>query len=198
MRGDEPFEPRIARDVAAWVPIGGTLFVGNSTPIRDLDLAMAPRKGLRVLANRGASGIDGLVSTALGVAAGTRGPTVAFLGDLSFIYDLGALSWNARRGPDITVVVIRNGGGEIFSLLPQRDLPEHRDLFVTPHGADLGALTAAVGAGHRLVERAGDLEPSLEAANRVGGLQIVEVAVEPDRSVVRRSELRDAIASALR
>jgi len=194
---DEPFEPRIARDVAAWVPIGGTLFVGNSTPIRDLDLAMAPRKGLRVLANRGASGIDGLVSTALGVAAGTRGPTVALLGDLSFLYDLGPLSWNARRGPDITVVVIRNGGGEIFSLLPQRDLPEHRDLFVTPHGADLGALTAAVGAGHRLVERAGDLEPSLEAANRVGGLQIVEVAVEPDRSVVRRSELRDAIASAL-
>ena len=94
-------------------------------------------------------------------------------------------------------MVFANGGGEIFSLLPQRDLPEHRDLFVTPHEADLGALTAAAGAGHRLVERAEDLEPSLEEAGRAGGLQIIEVAVEPDRSVVRRSELRDAIAAAL-
>ena len=195
---DEPFEPRIARDVAAWVPTGGTLFVGNSNPIRDLDLAMSPRSGLRVLANRGASGIDGLVSTALGVAAGSQGPTVALLGDLTFLYDLGALSWNARRSRDITFVVVRNGGGEIFSMLPQRDLPEHRDLFVTPHEADVGGLTAAAGAAHRLVERAADLEPSLEAASRDGGLQIIEVVVDPERSVVRRSELRDAIASALR
>ncbi|HET6712942.1 MAG TPA: 2-succinyl-5-enolpyruvyl-6-hydroxy-3-cyclohexene-1-carboxylic-acid synthase [Actinomycetota bacterium] len=195
---DEPFEPRIARDVAAWVPTGGTLFVGNSNPIRDLDLAMSPRSGLRVLANRGASGIDGLVSTALGVAAGSQGPTVALLGDLTFLYDLGALSWNARRGQDITFVVVSNGGGEIFSMLPQRDLPEHRDLFVTPHEADVGGLTTAAGAAHRLVERATDLEPSLESASRDGGLQIIEAVVDPERSVVWRSELREAIASALR
>jgi 2-succinyl-5-enolpyruvyl-6-hydroxy-3-cyclohexene-1-carboxylate synthase len=83
-------------------------------------------------------------------------------------------------------------------MLPQRDLPEHGDLFVTPHEADVGGLTAAAGAGHRLVERATDLEPSLEAASRAGGLQVIEVVVDPERSVVRRSEMRDAIASALR
>jgi 2-succinyl-5-enolpyruvyl-6-hydroxy-3-cyclohexene-1-carboxylate synthase len=194
---DDPFEPRIARDVAACVSDGGTLFVGNSTPVRDLDLAMAPRAGLRVLANRGASGVDGLVSTVLGVAAGGGGPTVGLLGDLSYLYDLGAIVWNARRGVDATLVVVNNGGGEVFSLLPQRELPEHRSLFVTPHGTNLGELTRASGAGHALIERSEELVNAVLAAIGSGGPQVVEVAVDADRSLVRRAELRDAIASVL-
>ncbi len=194
---EEPFEPRIARDVAACVPDGGTIFVGNSTPVRDLDLTMAPRAGLRVLANRGASGVDGLVSTALGVAAAGGGPTVALLGDLSFLYDLGAIVWNARRRIDATLVVVNNGGGEVFSLLPQRELPEHRDLFVTPHDANLGELTRAAGAGHTVVERSDELTPVVLAAIGAGGLQIVEVVVDAERSLTRRAELRGAIAAAL-
>jgi 2-succinyl-5-enolpyruvyl-6-hydroxy-3-cyclohexene-1-carboxylate synthase len=195
---DEPFEPRIARDVAASLPDGGTLFVGNSTPIRDLDLAMTPRDGLRVLANRGASGIDGLVSTALGVAAGADGePVISLIGDLSFLHDFGAVAWNARRRIDATIVVVRNGGGEVFSLLPQRALPEHRELFVTPHDADLGALTEAAGAAHTLVERAAELVPALAPARRRDGLQVIEVAVDPERSLDRRAALRDAISSAI-
>lgn len=204
---DEPFEPRVARDVAAWIPDGGTLFVGNSTPVRDLDLAMAPRDGLRVLANRGASGIDGLVSSALGIAsAGPRsGPsewgrpqtTVALIGDLSFLHDLGAVAWNARRGIDLIAVVLSNGGGEIFSLLPQRELAEHRELFVTPHGADLGALVEATGAGHARVERAGELVPALDRAREARGLRVVEVVVNPARALELRAELRAAVASAV-
>ncbi len=194
---EEPFEPRIARDVAACVPDGGTIFVGNSTPVRDLALTMAPRAGLRVLANRGASGVDGLVSTALGVASAGGGPTVALLGDLSFLYDLGAIVWNARRRIDATLVVVNNGGGEVFSLLPQRELPEHRDLFVTPHDANLGELTRAAGAGHTVVERSDELTPVVLAAIGAGGLQIVEVVVDAERSLTRRAELRGAIAAAL-
>jgi len=201
---DEPFEPRVARDVAAWIPGGGTLFVGNSTPIRDLDLSMAPRDGaIRVMANRGASGIDGLVSTALGIAAaGPRsgrisGPTVALVGDLSFLYDLGAVAWNAQRGVDLIVVVVSNGGGEIFSLLPQRELAEHRELFVTPHGTDVGALVAATNAGHERVARASDLVPALDRTRVAGGLQVVEVVVDPARALGLRADLRAAIASAL-
>jgi 2-succinyl-5-enolpyruvyl-6-hydroxy-3-cyclohexene-1-carboxylate synthase len=193
---EEPFEPRIARDVARWTPEGTTLFVGSSTPVRDLDLAMAPRDGLRVLANRGASGIDGLVSTSVGVAA--AGPTVALLGDLSFLYDAGALLWAAGRPtPDLVVAVIRNGGGEVFSLLPQHELPEHRELFTTPHDLDLEGLCTAARCGWSRVDRATDLLPALDEARRQGGIAVVEVVVDPERGLDLRRELRDAIAVAL-
>jgi 2-succinyl-5-enolpyruvyl-6-hydroxy-3-cyclohexene-1-carboxylate synthase len=194
---DEPFEPRIARDVAGWIPDGGLLFVGNSTPVRDLDLAMAPRGGLTVIANRGASGIDGLVSTAIGVAVARRGPTLALLGDLSFLHDTGALLWNTASGVDLTVVVVHNGGGHVFDLLPQRELPEHRSLFITPHAVDIGGLCAAAGAGHERVERASVLLPALDRAVGAGGLRVVEVMVDADLGLRRRAELRDAVDRAL-
>jgi 2-succinyl-5-enolpyruvyl-6-hydroxy-3-cyclohexene-1-carboxylate synthase len=194
---EEPFEPRIARDVAAWIAEGGQLLVGNSSPIRDLDLAMVPRGGLTVLANRGASGIDGLVSTALGAAAAWSGPTVALLGDLSFLHDVGAVLWNASRGFDLTLVVVNNGGGHVFSLLPQRELPEHHELFVTPHRIDVGAVCAAAGADHERVERASELLPALDRAAGTGGLRVVEVVVDAELGLRRRRELQETVDRAL-
>ncbi|MGZ4110761.1 MAG: 2-succinyl-5-enolpyruvyl-6-hydroxy-3-cyclohexene-1-carboxylic-acid synthase, partial [Actinomycetota bacterium] len=99
---------------------------------------------------------------------------------------------------DAVLVVLANGGGEIFSLLPQRDLPEHRELFVTPHGIDLGAVCAAAGAGHERVERADAFLPAVERAAKAGDVRVVEVAIEAARNRVRREEVRAAVAEVLR
>ena len=199
-RTEEATELQLARDLAVAVPNGGTLFVGNSMPIRDLDHAMAPREGLRIIANRGASGIDGLVSTALGIGSSGTGPTFALMGDLSLLYDAGALLWNGRRLPGaLTIVVPNNGGGQIFSMLGLQDLPESdQRLFTTPHDLDIGAICAAAGVGHALVADVWAFQGALSHAETRGGIQVIEVTVDPARSIAQRSEVQAAVDDAVR
>lgn len=140
-------EPGIARAVIDSAPTGGHIVVASSMPVRDVEWYTPRRVGITVHANRGANGIDGVVSTALGVAS-TGVPTIALVGDLAFLHDSSALIALARRQVDLTVVVVDNDGGGIFSFLPQAaslDGDRFEQLFGTPHGTDCAALASAHG-----------------------------------------------------
>jgi 2-succinyl-5-enolpyruvyl-6-hydroxy-3-cyclohexene-1-carboxylate synthase len=178
-------EPSLAHRLVAALPDRTTLVVSSSMPVRDVECFAGPRAHpLRVLANRGANGIDGVVSTALGVAlAGGSGdgPTVALVGDLAFLHDVSALVGPEGSEADLTVVVADNRGGGIFSFLPPAgalDPGTFDTLFGTPQGPDPAAVAAGFGWP---VEDVGPesgpdgLEEALDRRLEVGGQAVIRV-----------------------
>jgi len=174
----------VAGAVSRALPPGGHLVVGASSPIRDLDLmATAYPVGSRrkVVANRGLSGIDGTVSTAIGASLARRpgNRNLALMGDVTFLHDSNGLVLGPDEPrPDLTIVVVNDDGGSIFSMLEQ-GAPEHAHaferLFGTPHGVDLGSLCAATRTPHWRVEDTAELEHALASPN--GGIEVVEARV---------------------
>ena len=158
--------------------------------------------GVRVLANRGTNGIDGVVSTAVGAALASRGtgaPTAVLVGDVAFLHDANALLGLLERHVDLTIVVVDNDGGGIFSFLPQAEaLPGERfeQLFGTPHGVDLALVAAAHGLVTIEPAAAADLATALGAA-LAGGVQLVRVRTDRAANVAVHQELHAAVAAAL-
>ncbi len=198
-------EPSLAHRVYAGLPDDATLVVSSSMPVRDIESFAGPRsRPPRVLSNRGANGIDGVVSTAIGVALAGGGPTVALVGDLAFLHDVSALASATGRGTGLTVVVADNGGGGIFSFLPQAGalpLETFEQLFGTPQDPDIGAV--ATGFGWPVDEVGGDagpgaLEEALAARIADGTRSVIRVRL-PGRpaNVERHRELNDAIVRAV-
>jgi 2-succinyl-5-enolpyruvyl-6-hydroxy-3-cyclohexene-1-carboxylate synthase len=170
-------------------------------PVRDVEWFGAPSSAHRVYANRGANGIDGIVSSTLGVAAASPGaPTVGVLGDLAFLYDAGGLLGASRRGVRCTFVILDTHGGGIFSFLPQASaLPGDRfeQLFGTPQDADVLAVAAAYGVEGTTVDRAADVVPAVRAALDAGGVRLVRVPTDRAANVALHDELNAAVAAAV-
>jgi 2-succinyl-5-enolpyruvyl-6-hydroxy-3-cyclohexene-1-carboxylate synthase len=168
-------EAVIARTIAATIPDETALFVSSSRPIRDLEGFASPRTGIHVYANRGLAGIDGNISTALGIAYAHKA-TIAVLGDLSFLHDVTGL---VQKEPiNCRFIVINNDGGGIFSTLPQRGASGFETIFGTPHGLNPAAIAQAMGVDAKQVSTLKELEAEIKAP--ISGISVVVCDV-PDR-----------------
>lgn len=178
-----PMEAEIVRALLKCMPADATLFSANSMSIRDLDsFSGSAKKPLRILANRGASGIDGNVSTALGLAAAGR-KVVALLGDLACCHDSGGLL--AARGLNVTLVVLNNGGGGIFGYLPQAGLWSFERLWLTPAELDFECMAKLYGLAFQRLAQPQDFGAALKQALAEPGPKLIEVLVDREESLHR-------------
>ena len=196
----EATEPGVARVLTGGVRSGTPLFVSSSMPIRDVEWYGHPASGVTVFANRGANGIDGVVSTAAGIAAVTDGPVVGLLGDLAFLHDSNGLIGAETRPGTLVLVVVDNDGGGIFSFLPQAtSLPADRfeQLFATPHGLDLARVASAFGVSVSSADSSVGTLDAVERAAAGGGVHIVHVRTDRGDNVAVHDELHAAVATAV-
>ena len=189
-------EPGTARMVAESLARGSSLVVSSSMPVRDLEWYAGACDHLQVFSNRGANGIDGVVSTAVGVALASQAPTALLIGDVAFLHDANGLVALRHRTADLRIVVVDNDGGGIFSFLPQRStLPNERfeQLFGTPHGTDLETLARAHGLQVECVSSSGELRNALAQT----GPRVIVVRTNRDENVRLHDALHAAVAQAL-
>ena len=203
---DEPFEAAPFPALAEALPDGAVLWSGSSMPVRDMDAWLpSTDRAITVCSNRGANGIDGVISSALGASA-AGAPTALVIGDVSFLHDIGALTIARVQSLTLTVVLVDNDGGGIFSFLPQAQpaaatpgsgLPEHYEqLFGTPHGTDFPKVIEAFGGTCRDTDARGLAGTIGEALGRPG-LNVVRLRTDRARNVVLHREVAAVVQRAL-
>jgi 2-succinyl-5-enolpyruvyl-6-hydroxy-3-cyclohexene-1-carboxylate synthase len=180
--------PREAAAVVAAcdaVPPGSAIFLSSSMPIRWAEFyAGGLANGVEVYANRGANGIDGIVSSAAGVAAGSGKPTLLVTGDLAFLHDAGGLRSARELRTPLAILLLENGGGGIFSHLPVAMHEAHFEpLFGTPHASDLEALSRASGVAHVVAHTLDEVASLVEATLSGGGVRVIEWRSERAQNV---------------
>jgi 2-succinyl-5-enolpyruvyl-6-hydroxy-3-cyclohexene-1-carboxylate synthase len=201
--GDRLSEPLVARGLNDWVSRDTTLFIASSMPIRDVETFLpAHNDPPRVLANRGANGIDGTVSSAFGVVAATGKPVVLLIGDVALAHDIGGLLAARRLELPLTIVLLNNDGGGIFHFLPvataEGTAPIFEEHVATPHGLDFAQVATLYGCGY---ERPTNLEQLIDAvrrSERSSGTQIIEVRSDRVENLTLHREIADAAIRALK
>jgi 2-succinyl-5-enolpyruvyl-6-hydroxy-3-cyclohexene-1-carboxylate synthase len=190
-------EPSVAREFIAALPPRTSVFLSSSMPIRDVDAFATKGHSLRVFTNRGVNGIDGITSTALGIAAGTGRPSALLIGDVALLHDLSGLLIARRHSLSMTIVVVNNDGGGIFHFLPiSGRTPHFEELFGTPHGVDLEHVAAMCGAKlHRPTELAA-FGPTVTRCLE-GGLHLIEVRTKRSENVDAHRSLFAKLAGAV-
>ncbi|WP_082233530.1 2-succinyl-5-enolpyruvyl-6-hydroxy-3-cyclohexene-1-carboxylic-acid synthase [Halobacillus massiliensis] len=181
------------------IPDQSILFIGNSMPIREVDsFFMSSPKSIELMANRGANGIDGVVSSAIGAAASGK-PATLLIGDVSFFHDINGLLAAKQMNIDLTVVVINNDGGGIFSYLPKVGENEHfEELFGTPLGIDFTGIVETYGGDFQRVTSWEGYKKALSRSYNEKGLQVIEVVTSRETHVEFHKERWRNIEEAVR
>jgi 2-succinyl-5-enolpyruvyl-6-hydroxy-3-cyclohexene-1-carboxylate synthase len=212
-------EPRVAAELGVLLPAEATLFVASSMPVRDIETFWPARSDPpRVLCNRGANGIDGIVSSAFGAAAAADGPVVLLIGDVALAHDIGGLLAARRLGLKLTIVAIDNGGGGIFDFLPVSrvsagretdpsaasvagDATEATDLYTrhvaTPTGLPFAGAAALYGLAYDLATDPAEFRAALERSMAAPGSTIIEVRGDRDENVQLHARIWKAVGAAL-
>lgn len=183
-------EEKLFIRLTEWLPEDARLFVGNSMPIRELDTFLfAKNRPAKMFANRGANGIDGVVSTAVGVALSKK-DTILVIGDLSFFHGMNGLLAAQQNHADLTIILVNNDGGGIFSFLPQASEKMHfESLFGTPHGLDFAHTARLYGADYTKIKCWDDFNLTLEKSFRKRGIKIIEVPTKRADNVKKHHHL---------
>ncbi|HVJ53336.1 MAG TPA: 2-succinyl-5-enolpyruvyl-6-hydroxy-3-cyclohexene-1-carboxylic-acid synthase [Aliidongia sp.] len=179
---DGPFwESAVIRQLVAEMPAESTIFIGNSTPVRDFDgFSGTGDRPIRLVANRGTNGIDGSIAVLLGLAAASSDKVVGYIGDMAFAHDVGSLQ--LAQDTDTVLIVINNGGGAIFEYQPVAGIPEFRD-FLAPPTVDIGAAAIACRWRHHAVDDLAGFRSALRLALAKPGPDLIEVIVDRKSSV---------------
>jgi 2-succinyl-5-enolpyruvyl-6-hydroxy-3-cyclohexene-1-carboxylate synthase len=182
-------EGRLFYQIAEMLPEEATLFVGNSMPIRDLDsFFLNNHKSIKVMANRGANGIDGTVSTALGSALYSQ-PLYLVLGDLTFFHDLNGMIAAKLYGIDIRIIVVNNNGGGIFSFLPQSQSPKNFELlFGTPLNLEFEHAVRMFNGNYTKVTDWDHFRELMKQSSDVKGLNVYEVVTNRDSNLAQHRD----------
>jgi 2-succinyl-5-enolpyruvyl-6-hydroxy-3-cyclohexene-1-carboxylate synthase len=191
----EMFEGKIFNQLAKLIPSKATLLAGNSMPVRDLDSFFPSNsKQTRFLANRGASGIDGVLSTALGTSAVSLDPTVLVVGDLSFYHDMNGLLASKKYRLNTTIVLANNNGGGIFSFLPQHEYPESFEkYFGTPHGLSFQTAAALYDLPYSKVTSWDGFDSAVSGNVNRSRTAIIEMQTERERNVELHRKIWSAV-----
>jgi 2-succinyl-5-enolpyruvyl-6-hydroxy-3-cyclohexene-1-carboxylate synthase len=190
----------IVRDAIRLVPDGGAMVLGNGMPIRDADTVFrSTERRFGVYANRGANGIDGVLSSAAGIACERATPTILVVGDVSFYHDLPGMLALRQHDPPLTVVIINNDGGGIFQFLPQADsVPEFERLFGTPHGLSFEHAAALFDVPYAKPLDTESFRVAVRDSIATPGPSIVEAQTDRLSNRIEHDELWDRVAGAVR
>ena len=189
---DHHSEPTVSRGLSEAVEPGDNIVLSSSMPVRDFEWFSAPMDEVRVFSNRGTNGIDGVVSTAVGIALATSRRTHLLIGDVAMIHDSNGLWGITSRNLNLNIVVNNNDGGSIFSFLPQASLLDDDSfevLYGTPHGVDFSQLAGAHGVRHVRLDDARDLANALPKS----GVNLIEVVFDRTTNVARHDQLNATV-----